>query len=92
MTRARDRLVVCGFGRGNGAQGAGTADQRSWHKQIFETLSNIGEPIKTPFGEGYRVGAPLKADARVLESKASVALPDWVRRPLAAAQTASCIA
>ena len=80
MTRARDRLIVCGHERGNlkGGRAAG-----SWHELVEAGLRGMADAtaIQTPFGEGLRLGAEA-AITKAADAKADApALPDWLSRP-----------
>ncbi len=60
MTRARDRLIVCGHFFGH-PKGSGRAPD-CWHELVQNGLQNAGaEECDTPFGKGLRLGAPLHA-------------------------------
>lgn len=62
MTRARDRLIVCGAQYGNSKAGEA---ELCWRLAVEEALRRIGaEACETPFGEGLRIGVPLTADAQ----------------------------
>lgn len=77
MTRARDRLIVCGAQHGNSA--AGEAEE-SWRKAAEAALKALGaEAIETPAGPGLRYGAVHRADARAERQAASVTLPAWAK-------------
>jgi ATP-dependent helicase/nuclease subunit A len=83
MTRARDRLIVCGAQHGNSA--AGEAPE-SWRLAVEQALEKLGaKKHETPFGEGLRFGAPDHADARARAEPASHALPAWAKVALAGA-------
>jgi ATP-dependent helicase/nuclease subunit A len=78
MTRARDRLIVCGPQWRNSE-----APNVSWRAAVHEALEQLGaEKVETPFGEGLRLGAPVIADAQVLTAQDAVALPAWARAPV----------
>ncbi len=82
MTRARDRLIVCGATHGGGKEGA-AAD--SWWGAVREGMARAGAvACETPFGEGLALGET----ARVARADAAQAppppLPAWARRPAAA--------
>ncbi len=79
MTRARDRLVVAGFGRG---QGEGKADRESWHTRIWEALEPIAEKEQTPFGEGLVLGAASLAERAPIAIDAPLDVPAWSTTPL----------
>ena len=75
MTRARDRLIVCGP-----QWKSGEAPSVSWRAAVHEALDRLGaEKIETPFGEGLRLGkshtAPPQAEAPLETS----ALPGWAQ-------------
>ena len=87
MTRARDRLVVCGHTHGNG----GKVDEGSWHDRVFRTAQRDGwRPCATvletqaaengwPAAPGYRLGAdPQALGAAALERAAPTARPGWI--------------
>lgn len=78
MTRARDRLIVCGAARGN-VKGGETAD--CWRLAVEDGLKALNaQPCETPFGEGLRIGAPFVVDAvEPTAGAAKLALPDWAR-------------
>jgi len=79
MTRARDRLIVCGPQFGGSKLGEAP---ESWRLAVQEGLARLGaSACETPFGEGLRWGEPLRADARTQAPQTSIALPDWARRP-----------
>jgi ATP-dependent helicase/nuclease subunit A len=80
MTRARDRLIVCGVQHGNSK--AGETDE-SWRFAVQEALRKLdAAQVETPFGEGLRVGAPLQAEAEAQQAKAPfAALPAWAKAP-----------
>jgi ATP-dependent helicase/nuclease subunit A len=81
MTRARDRLIVCGFARG---QGTGGAHADSWHVLVGAAMQATGEPIETPFGQGYALGETMIAPHTERMAPAAPPLPDWARRPASA--------
>jgi len=78
MTRAKDRLLVCGYRHGKG----GRVDDESWHALIHNALLTQGAVIETPFGEGLRLGAPetMRAAAE-RASPAGAPTPDWLNAP-----------
>jgi ATP-dependent helicase/nuclease subunit A len=54
MTRARDRLIVCGP-----QWRSAEAPNVSWRAAVHEALEQLGaEKVETPFGEGLRLGRP----------------------------------
>ena len=79
MTRARDRLIVCGAQYGNAKAGEA---EHCWRMAVQEALQRIGAtPCETPFGEGLRLGAPLIADAQVERARDATVLPAWAKAP-----------
>lgn len=78
MTRARDRLIVCGPQWRNGE-----APNVSWRAAVHEALERLGaEKVETPFGEGLRLGTPHIADAQTATAQETVTLPAWARTPV----------
>jgi ATP-dependent helicase/nuclease subunit A len=74
LTRAKDRLYVCGFenkrGVGNG----------SWYQLAEAPITTIGKKIERADGCIYALGDDTEERAATAESKlAQIALPDWVR-------------
>lgn len=89
MTRARDRLIVCGPQFGNAKTGEAP---ESWRCAVEAALDELAAlPIETPFGEGKRIGAPQYAAAAAEEGRRPVlaALPDWARTPAGGARSVS---
>ena len=79
MTRARDRLIVCGAQHGNSKDGE---TKESWRLAVQEALQGLNPaPIETPYGEGWRFGTPQIADAQAASAARSFTLPDWARKP-----------
>ncbi len=77
MTRARDRLIVCGPQFGSSKAGEAT---ESWRLAVQNALSRLdATPIETPFGEGVRYGAVLLADPQAQTPRTHVELPLWAR-------------
>jgi ATP-dependent helicase/nuclease subunit A len=75
MTRARDRLIVCGP-----QWRSGEAPEVSWRAAAAEALERLGAAkIETPFGEGLRFGEIRYADTAVADKQAPPTLPDWAR-------------
>lgn len=76
MTRARDRLIVCGAQHGNSK--AGEAPE-SWRLATELAMQSVGAvSCDTPFGEGLRLGEALHAIAtQSVEATAKHALPSW---------------
>jgi ATP-dependent helicase/nuclease subunit A len=77
MTRARDRLIVCGAQNGNGEGRAA----ESWHALVEPAMAAIGAPFATPAGPGYAVGEALLASNADRRREADVPVPDWTRQP-----------
>jgi ATP-dependent helicase/nuclease subunit A len=80
MTRARDRLIVAGYGQG---QGAGAAHEMSWHTRVSAALAKIAASVETPFGEGLRLGAAPAPSPAHAPASAQIDLPAWARTPVA---------
>jgi ATP-dependent helicase/nuclease subunit A len=79
MTRARDRLIVCGAQFGNAARGEA---EESWRLAVEEALRKLGTaPCETPYGEGLRLGAPIIAEAHAEEKQLQAILPAWAKAP-----------
>ena len=79
MTRARDRLIICGAQHGNSALGE---TEESWRKAAETALSALGaEEIETPAGRGYRLGASQTAQALTQTGAAEHTLPAWAKTP-----------
>jgi ATP-dependent helicase/nuclease subunit A len=78
MTRARDRLIVCGGQHGNAKAGEA---QESWRAAVETAVRQCGgEAFATPFGEGLRIGALDAAPAPALSHEDAVDLPPaWTR-------------
>ncbi len=87
MTRARDRLVVCGHSHG----ASGKVDEGSWHDRVLRTAQRDGwrrcdtaldaqaEENGWPAAPGLRLGpAPQRLGAADDDQAEPVALPDWV--------------
>ena len=79
MTRARDRLIVCGAQHGNAKEGE---TQVSWRASVERALTDLGATgCETPFGDGLRLGVPLQAAvAAPARAVQRIELPGWVRR------------
>lgn len=78
MTRARDRLIVCGP-----QWKSGEAPNVSWRENVEVALGNLGaEKIGTPFGEGLRLGKPQIADAQAQAQLTQITLPEWTHAPV----------
>ena len=74
MTRAESRLVICGAGDDTKTDG-------TWYGAVRDGLLRAGASVfETPLGSGLRFETgdwTGKAEARVPEEAARVALPDW---------------
>ena len=73
MTRAEDRLYVCGWD---------TKQKRnpdSWYDLLAEPIRRLGQPVALPFGEpGWRIGGPpARADQPEAAKPPEAVLPDW---------------
>lgn len=75
MTRARDRLIVCGAQNGNGEGRAA----ESWHAVVEPAIAAIGAPCETPTGSGFAVGEALLAPVADRRRDVDVTVPDWAR-------------
>jgi ATP-dependent helicase/nuclease subunit A len=79
MTRARDRLIVCGTQHGTSKAGE---TEESWRFAVQEGLRKLGAaPIETPCGEGLRLGQSATADVRVIPEAQRAPLPAWAHAP-----------
>jgi ATP-dependent helicase/nuclease subunit A len=77
MTRARDKLIVCGHQHGNAKAGE---TEESWRKAVEQAVVALGaQKVETPAGQGWRVGAPQRAAAASAASRDAVALPAWAK-------------
>jgi ATP-dependent helicase/nuclease subunit A len=88
MTRARDRLIVCGAQHGNAASGE---TEESWRAAVETALIALkAEKIETPAGQGLRFGAPRVAEVETQRFAQAHAPPAWARAPApGAARTTS---
>ncbi|MFN3462753.1 MAG: double-strand break repair helicase AddA [Terricaulis sp.] len=78
MTRARDRLIVCGP-----QWKSGEAPNVSWRENVELALANLGaEKIETPFGQGLRLGKPQIADAQAQSPQPQIIVPAWAHTPV----------
>ncbi len=79
MTRAKERLYVCGFAAKGGAQ------KESWHQLVEKALEAIGEEFESPTGPGLRLardGSPRKAFGGSITAVAPrQELPEWAMHP-----------
>lgn len=77
MTRARDRLIVCGHARGNVTGGAA---QGSWHLAVEAGLQRLeAEACETPFGKGLAIGEVDVAPRAIAPLETRATLPAWTR-------------
>jgi ATP-dependent helicase/nuclease subunit A len=88
LTRARDRLIVCGWRQGGGPQGRIEPD--SWYARLAEHWQGEGwTEIETPLSErvegigtGLRFGpAPAALGEADRARRAAVTVPDWAVVP-----------
>jgi ATP-dependent helicase/nuclease subunit A len=86
MTRARDRLIVCGAQHGNVRSGEADA---SWRLMVEEALAPMGARCETPFGEGWRLGAPAIALAQSAVKPTLAPLPAWSKQHVHGAKTSA---
>jgi ATP-dependent helicase/nuclease subunit A len=75
MTRARDRLIVCG------AAGQNAPSPQCWHGLVQSAMTTLGEPCDTPFGRGLRLGVDVRLGAAAVAASAFAAMPGWIDRP-----------
>ncbi len=77
MTRAKDRLIVCGHARGNFASGAAPD---SWWCAVDAGLKRAeASACETPFGGGLAIGQTFLAKGDAQGAGESAPLPDWAR-------------
>jgi ATP-dependent helicase/nuclease subunit A len=75
MTRARDRLIVCGAQHGNAK--AGEADD-GWRLAVEQALRKLGAvACDTPLGEGLRLGALFTAEEQAQGAREHHLPPAW---------------
>ncbi|AMJ62395.1 double-strand break repair helicase AddA [Bosea sp. PAMC 26642] len=82
MTRAEDRLIVCG------AQPKGEAPEGSWHSMVETGLAGSDQGLRevpAPDGHGrirrFMTSTPMAAEARdAAQALPTVATPAWLRR------------
>jgi ATP-dependent helicase/nuclease subunit A len=79
MTRARDRLIVCGAQSGNGKDGRAKG---CWHELVQTAMEDMPHSIacETPFGEGKRYGAPVLAQATATLGRKEMHAPAWAKQ------------
>jgi ATP-dependent helicase/nuclease subunit A len=83
MTRARDRLVVCGAQHGNSKAGETPV---SWRAAVETAMRGLAaDACDTPFGEGLRIGALLTAATDITAPAAVTELPRWAKSSLVGA-------
>jgi len=79
MTRAAERLIVCGFA------GAQTAPNGTWHAFVEMGLRDILTDEPAPWNPEEKIralGAVSRSDTPAIQSSPSAAaLPDWMRIP-----------
>jgi len=76
LTRARDRLYVCGFA------GTRKIGEQSWYALAEAAAKSLGVPVRHGDGEILAHGAlEMEAGARQTTPADAMALPDWARRP-----------
>lgn len=79
MTRAKDRLIVCGHARGNVTGGAAAG---SWWLAVQSGMERTGAAAcETPFGAGLALGEAGAVDAIAPARAEKADLPAWARRP-----------
>lgn len=95
MTRARDRLIVCGYrhgrrGKPGSPTGEGRLDEGCWHQLVEAGLKRLGAEADERDGlEIARYGAPEHwLGAQTALDGGETALPGWIRRPAAEEQAA----
>jgi ATP-dependent helicase/nuclease subunit A len=77
MTRAKDRLIVCGHARGNYAAGAAP---ESWWCAVEAGMNRVdASPCESPFGAGLAIGEAFKAKGHSSGTGVFLSLPDWAR-------------
>jgi ATP-dependent helicase/nuclease subunit A len=77
MTRARDRLIVCGAQFGNAATGEA---RDCWRAAVEAGVRKLGASAgATPFGEGLLLGAPHRAEASEHTAMSAPPPPAWAR-------------
>lgn len=78
LTRARDRLIVCGVERGDRTAGY---ERNSWWETIQQALGPLGERVRPVAVDDWTIlrfgDDPKVADAQSRASSAANALPAW---------------
>lgn len=78
MTRARDRLIICGHASGNASE----TPALSWHRLTGDAMAQLGTPCETPFGEGRLLGEASKASVlRDPAPNTPASAPAWLWTP-----------
>jgi ATP-dependent helicase/nuclease subunit A len=76
LTRARDRLYVCGFENRNGVK------EGSWYSLAQAAAQGMGVAVTRGDGEILAVGTVTENSGAVIAPAAvQTSLPDWARRP-----------
>ncbi len=78
MTRAKERLYICGFAGRHGPQ------KGSWHTLIQSALDDLGEAFDAPTGEGLkrtRSGPPRDKTSSDAATVALEEMPSWIKVP-----------
>ncbi len=89
MTRARDRLIICGHWHGNGADGEAG---HCWRARAQGVLAEIGARVETPFGEGWRYGESMRVAPGDARARAMIAPPAWTKALWSAASSGVVVA
>ncbi len=100
LTRARDRLIVCGgrMGPRGGKNPLGRMDEGCWHELVEAGMRRAGaQECDTPAGAepgpGLRLGAPAGSAASTERAiVADMTPPDWTRAPAPIARAARTLA
>jgi ATP-dependent helicase/nuclease subunit A len=96
MTRAKDRLIVCGHARGN--FGTGAAPESWWCAVEAGMNRTNASACETPFGKGMAIGEAFTTQADASSRTHVPSPPGWARRvapvegPAPASQTPSKLA
>jgi len=81
MTRARDRLIVCGAQQGNAQKLMQPKPESRWCA-VREGMARAGAvACETPFGEGLALGRTCVAARAAATAMAAVPAPAWALRP-----------
>jgi ATP-dependent helicase/nuclease subunit A len=89
LTRARDRLIVCGWRHGSGTPG--TIAENSWYEQLKTAWSDADwqswdsplSDVLEDVGPGLRLGPIPRALGREFASAAAdTQIPDWAHKPV----------